>query len=274
MNAFRAPVIPGSMPHRERIDTLKSCFFNHAPIDDPLLLYAPVYTFKLIDYLSLFRVDSMTMDQQEDQFIDAVDRIMVNVTPDPVLRSFVVEFLLEGFELLGMEKVQVHLADHYLDESCEADIMELVLSRMEGYKTMTESQKAPDFVIRDIQGKNHQLSHLSNPFVLVMFWSSTCEHCREMIPDLHEWYLQENSIGMEVITISIDTSVAFFEAFINELDLQWITVYDPQGWNGKVPGDYFVYATPSLFLLDRDRTILARPYSYRQFLKAVKKLLP
>lgn len=274
MNAFRAPVIPGSMSHRERIDTLQRCFFDHAPIDDPLLLQAPVYTFRLIEYLSLFTVDSLTMDQQEDQFIEAVDRIMVNVTADPALRSFVVEFLLEGFESLGMEKVQVYLADHYLDESCETDIVELVLSRMEGYKAMKEGQKAPDFVIRDIHGKNHQLSRLSNPYVLVVFWSSTCEHCQEMIPELHEWYLYENSIGLEVITISIDTSAVFFEAFVSELDLQWIVAHDPLGWNGRVPGDYNIYATPSLFLLDRDRTILARPSSTRQFLRAVNKLDP
>ncbi|MCK5137931.1 MAG: AhpC/TSA family protein [Bacteroidales bacterium] len=272
MNAFLAPVIPGSMSHIERIDTLKSCFFDHAAMDDPLLLYAPVYTFKLIDYLSLFKLDTLSMDQQEEQFIEAVDRIMDNVSPDPELRSFVVEFMLEGFDLLGMEQVQVHLADHYLDESCEADIVELVLSRMEGYKKMTAGQKAPDFVIRDINGKNHQLSHLSNRYVLVMFWASTCEHCQEMIPDLHEWYLQENSIGMEIIAISVDTSAAFFEAFVSESSPQWITSYDPLGWNGRVPGDYYLYATPSLFLLDGEQTILARPATFRQFLRAVKKL--
>jgi hypothetical protein len=41
-----------------------------------------------------------------------------------------------------------------------------------------------------------------------------------------------------------------------------------------VPTDYHIYATPSLFLLDNHRTILARPTSFRQFLRAVKKLVP
>ena len=36
--------------------------------------------------------------------------------------------------------------------------------------------------------------------------------------------------------------------------------------------EYFIYATPALFLLDSNRTILARPKGYRQFLRAVKKL--
>jgi hypothetical protein len=110
INAFRSPMIPGAMTHAERMDTLKNCFFDHAAIDDPLLLNAPVYTFKIIDYLSLFKVDTLTLDQQETQFCLAVDGIMAHVSDDPQLRSFVMDFLLQGFELLGMERVQMHMA--------------------------------------------------------------------------------------------------------------------------------------------------------------------
>ena len=274
MNAFRAPVVPGSITHRERIDTLKRLFFSEASIDDPALLNAPVYTFRIVDYLSLFRVDTFTMAQQEQHFIEAVDRIMINVAPEGELRSFVVEFMLEGFELLDMEMVQLHLADHYLDESCESDAAELVLARMEGYKKMAVGATAPDFVIRDMHGENHRLSDLPNPYVLVLFWSSTCEHCRDMIPELHRWYQEDNAAGMEVVAISIDTTRAEFESFVEDMEMGWITAHDHLGWHGKVPGDYYIYATPSMFLLDRERTILARPVNFRQFQRVVRKLAP
>ena len=272
MNAFRAPMIPGEMGHQERIDTLKKCFFDQAPIDEPMLLYAPVYTFKLIDYLSLYKVDTLTKNQQEEAFMEAVDWIMLNVSREEELRGFVVEFLLEGFELLQMERVQMHLADHYLDEACESDIVELVLSRMEGYKKMTPGQQAPEIIIRDVEGKDHQLSELGHTYVLVLFWSSTCEGCRELLPELHDWYLTENTYDLEVVAISIDTSVANFEYLYKQLKPSWITSHEPLGWYGKVSSDYQVYATPSLFLLNSERTILARPGSFRQFLRAIKKL--
>jgi len=272
MNAFRVPMIPGEMGHQERIDTLKKCFFDQAPIDEPMLLYAPVYTFKLIDYLSLYKVDTLTKNQQEEAFMEAVDWIMLNVSREEELRGFVVEFLLEGFELLQMERVQMHLADHYLDEACESDIVELVLSRMEGYKKMTPGQQAPEIIIRDVEGKDHQLSELGHTYVLVLFWSSTCEGCRELLPELHDWYLTENTYDLEVVAISIDTSVANFEYLYKQLKPSWITSHEPLGWYGKVSSDYQVYATPSLFLLNSERTILARPGSFRQFLRAIKKL--
>jgi peroxiredoxin len=274
MNAFRVPVVPASISHRERIDTLKKIFFERAAIDDPSLLYAPVYTFRLVDYLSLYKVDTLSLAEQEQQFIEAVDQIMVNVAPDPELRSFVVEFMLEGFELLGMEQVQLHLADHYLDESCGSDIAELVRSRMEGARKMAVGSTAPDFVVRDVDGRNRRLSELPNPYVLVMFWASSCEHCRKLIPELHEWYLRENDLELEVVAISVDTLEADFRRFAGEVDMRWITAHDPLGWYGKVPGDYHIYATPSLFLLDRNRTILARPVNFRQFQKALRRLDP
>ena len=272
LQAFRSPFLPGNLTHRERVDTLRASFFNHASIDDPGLLYAPVYTFKLIDFLSLYRVDSLALSEQESLFITAIDRLMVNVSFDPDLRGYVTGYLLEGFERLGMEEVQVHVADNYLDESCESDIVELVLARMEGYRNMKVGETAPDFVIRDRFGKSYRLSELDNSLVLVMFWASTCEHCQEMLPKLHEWYTSENTIDLEIVAISIDTAVSHFEIFTDMLEPRWITSLDPLGWHGIVPSAYHIYATPALFLLDRERTILARPNGYRQFLRSIKRL--
>jgi thiol-disulfide isomerase/thioredoxin len=272
MNAFRAPRIQGELSHLQRIDTLKECYFDLAAIDDPELLHAPVYTFKLIDYLSLYQDFSLAKEEQEEAFIEAVDWIMVNVSNNEELRSFVLEFLLDGFEMLDMEAVQMHIADNYLDEACESDVVELVLSRMEGYKRMTPGKLAPDFVIRDVEGKNQQFSKLGHKYVLVLFWSSTCDACHSLMPELKDWYQDANNYDLEVVAISIDTSLANFEQSYQQLEPAWITARDPLGWHGKVSTDYHIYATPSLFLLDRERTILSRPASFRQFLRALRKL--
>lgn len=272
MNAFRSPFTPGYMTHQQRIDTLKISFFDHARIDDPSLLYAPVYSFKLIDYLSLFKIDTLTLAEQEMEFIMAVDQIMDHVSTEPELRNYVVDFLLEGFELLGMEQVQAHLADHYLDETCETDVAELVRERMEGYRLMAPGKTAPDFVIMDLEGSSHRLSMFESPYVLVMFWASSCIHCRETLPELLEWYENENDIGLEVVAISIDTSTAAFQRYMEDFLPSWITAHDPLGWNGRVASQYYVYATPTMFLLGPYREILARPGNFRQFSRAVRKL--
>jgi peroxiredoxin len=272
MNAFRAPVVPGNMSHTRRIDTLKEIFFEKAALDDPALLGAPVYTYRIVDYLSLYRVDTLSQADQEAAFMEAVDQIMLHTGPDPGLHSFVVEFMLEGFEMLGMESVQVHLADHYLDESCGSDVAELVASRMEGYRKMALGSTVPDFEVRDLKGRVHRLSDLGNPYVLVMFWASTCEHCRGMIPELRRWYLEENSKDLEVVAISIDSLESACRDYAETAEMPWITAHAMLGWHSSLADDYHVYATPAMFLLDEKRTILSRPIHFRQFQRAARKL--
>lgn len=273
LNAFRVPVIPGSLSQADRREELQLRFFEMAPMDDPGLLYAPVYTFRIVDYLSLYSLDTLSMEEQQEQYVEAVDQMMLFVPQFPELRSFVVEFMLGGFELLGMEQVQLYLADHYLDEACESDLAELVRSRMEAYKKMEVGATAPDFTIRDDSGLSVSLSELDHPYTLVMFWSSTCGHCRLMMPDLKQWYLEENSLDIEVVAISIDSSAMLYREYLGVEPMPWISSHEVLGWQGIVPSNYQIYATPTLFLLDRERTILARPASVRQLQRSLKKML-
>ena len=93
-----------------------------------------------------------------------------------------------------------------------------------------------------------------------------------MLPELRDWYLHYNPYDLEVMALSIDSSQQSFEQMQLSLGLPWISAHDPLGWQGKAPSDYHVYATPAMFLLDRDQIILARPSGMRQFIRALKRL--
>ena len=47
--------------------------------------------------------------------------------------------------------------------------------------------------------------------------------------------------------------------FVRTNNLNWINVNDPAGWSGKASMDYSVYATPSMFLVDEEKKIIAKP---------------
>jgi len=54
--------------------------------------------------------------------------------------------------------------------------------------------------------------------------------------------------------------------------MPWIAGRDPNGWQGLLASRYQIYATPTLFLLDGKQTIMARPASFRQLQRSLKKL--
>jgi len=270
LKASRFPIIDTEQGGWE---AFKVRFFENSPMDDTLMLNHPLYLLRINDFLSLFHLGSPRDTIVTDEaYFEAVNIIMANVSSEPDLRTFIAEYLMGIFGYYDHETVEAYIADNYLDEQCESDLVELVHSRMEGYKKMRPGKKAPDIVIRDRYNKIYTLSRLENDYILVMFWASTCEHCEKMILKLHEWYQSDNRPDIEVVAISVDTSRYHWEAFMDEHRLTWISAFDPDGWMGKVPEAYNVYATPSVFLLDSKRRIIAKPLTYREFLRSIRKL--
>ncbi len=272
VETYRSVIVPPEIRGGDRIRFLQEHYFELAPIDDPALLNAPIYSRKIIDYLMLYRNGNYSFSDQEDAFTEAVDMIMANVSGDPELRSFVVEYLLEGFESFGMERIQTYIVDTYVDETCETDVVELAVERVKGYRKMEEGQVTKDILIRSAGNEMIRLSEVDADYTLLVFWASYCEHCQEMIPELQEWYKEERPEGVEVFAVSIDSVKTDWVRYLESHNLPWINAHEPMGWEGQSAEDYNIYGTPTMFLLDRNRTIIARPFNLRELRREIRKL--
>jgi hypothetical protein len=62
-----------------------------------------------------------------------------------------------------------------------------------------------------------------------------------------------------VISVSLDDSPEALTAYMADHPADWITVADFKKWKGDLVQQYDIYATPTMFLLYRDRTIIAKP---------------
>ena len=204
--------------------------------------------------------------------MEAVDVIMANVAPVEELRTYVTDYLIEGFNSFQMEEIQTYILDNYVDELCRTDVTEMARERTEGYRKMALGEQAPDLVVTDRENRLVQLSKLDHDYVAVVFWATDCPHCTRLIPRLAEWYREDRERDIEVVAISIDTLPAVWEQFLSVHDLPWINANEPLGWKGKAPTDYHVYATPTIFLMDHKRRILAKPFTWRDFRKALRDL--
>ena len=47
--------------------------------------------------------------------------------------------------------------------------------------------------------------------------------------------------------------------FIETNNLNWINVSDIRGWDGQAAKDYYIYATPTMILIDTEQKIIAKP---------------
>ncbi len=271
ISLYREPVYdPLKNPDLEEF--LRDNYLDPIAFNDPRLINTPAITNKILSYLSFYRIPGANQAEQEDAFIDAVDRIMAEVSYNEKLYDFVLNYLIDGFEQFKMEKVLVHIADNHLTGECKTEDEEIVRERLDAYKRMAPGNKVADINLLDPYDNPHRLSDLESNVRLLVFWSSECPHCENLLPRLSKWYKEENERNIEIYSVSIDKSRADWEEFVILNDLDFINVYDPEGWESKTSRQYNLYATPTMFLLDREMKILAKPVTFREFRKELKRL--
>lgn len=206
----------------------------------------------------------MSKDQLQVEFIKAVNKIMDVTSVNQEVYNYVLDYLITGFETYGFEKVITYIADNInLDETCVNSERKAQLEKkVESLKKFSVGKKVPDFTATDLEGREVTLSKIGSQYTLLVFWATWCPHCTNLIPELQQIYFPESSDKLEIVAVSLDDSREDLESFLSNGDYDWINISDFKKWNGEIVQKYDVYATPTMYLIFQDRTILAKPMTF------------
>ena len=75
---------------------------------------------------------------------------------------------------------------------------------MEKIRSGFKTEPAKDFEVSTLDGRKLRLSDLKGKTVLVSFWATWCEPCREEMPLLVELYKKYKDRGLEIVAVSSD----------------------------------------------------------------------
>ena len=76
-----------------------------------------------------------------------------------------------------------------------------------------------------------------------------------------------------IVGISIDGTLERADRTIKEKGMTWPQLADGRGFYGPVPTAYHITGTPTVFVLDRDGKIFAKPNSAKQIEEQLQKAL-
>ena len=272
------PFLPASLSKEERLNYLKLHFFDHVNFQDTLLLNSSTWANKAISYLSLYGNSKLDQKQLEAEFIKAITILFNAAAVNSEVYKFLLDYTVGGFDKYHFDGVISYIADNFQDPfACEDQSRKTALQKkLDNFKKISIGKNAPEIEVPDPKGKIVKLSGIQSEYTLVIFYSSECGHCREMMPKVKQYYDSQKPKRVEIIAVSIDTSKTEWTKFIREEKLDWINVSELKGFNSKAADDYNIFATPTMFLLDKEKKIVAKPISWRELDQSLReqKLIP
>jgi len=197
----------------------------------------------------------------------SIDAMMISLVKDEQKLNEVTDYLFDVLEKRSLFKASEYLALKVLNEvSCT--INSDLARQLETYRAMKVGNTAPDIVFPNIRVNPfndftiHKLSDLTSNYTLVVFGASWCPKCKEEMPAIDKLYRTWKAQGVEVLLVSLDEDQkAFYEFTIN---YPFISITDLKKWDGTIAKDYYVFGTPTMYLLDKNRKIILRPNSVKQ----------
>ena len=155
----------------------------------------------------------------------------------------------EALELLGDKAKNGKLAAMYqfLDK-----IIKEEQEKAKAKENVSEGKPAPDFTLKDLQGKDLTLSSLRGKYVVLDFWGSWCGWCIKGIPEMKKYYAKYKG-KMEILGIDCrDTEEKWKEA-VEKHELPWLHVRN-EG-NPDVSTLYAIEGYPTKIVIDPEGNI-------------------
>jgi len=194
--------------------------------------------------------------------------LITNLSKNEKKFNEITKYLFDLLERQSLLQASEYLAIKVLTQN-SCTVNDDLAKQLESYRAMKKGNTAPDIVFSGDVLKSglviktpNRLSDIQSSYKVVIFGASWCPKCAEELTQLLPLYEKWKSKGVEVVFISLDTDKAVFKNFTSIFP--FISMCDYKKWGTQVVKDYYVFATPTLFILDKDQKIILRPNSVKQ----------
>ena len=291
--ATTEPIIPKAPKDADKsfqFRYYKKHFWDNIDFSDERMLRTPIFFNKMDQFL-----EKLTAKHPDSINISA-DILIENSRANKDIFQYVVSYITSTYErskIMGMDAVFVHMVEkYYITNQCEwVDSTQLVKISDRAQKIAPNliGRKASEFLdfysrpfMKDTLGVFHTLEEIKADYTVLVFYGPTCGHCKKEIPKIKNDVDSLISIGYNIKTFAVATEfdLSEWKKFINDQKTgSWINVadinHDDEGnpvassdWRDK----YDIYSTPVVYLLDKEKKIIAKRITHQQIVEIISRL--
>ena len=281
LTSMKEPKILNSDPktHQDTLENYqyyKKHYWDGITFMDDRIIRTPFFLPKVEQY---FR---NVVSPVPDSIIKESDYLLLLARSSPEMYKFLLNWLTDEYiypKYMGQDAVFVHLFEKYHSKGVSSWLNEKQMKTISDRAYMLMSnligEQAADLQMVDSNGISKPLYNVKADYIVLCFWDPTCGHCRTQVPRLDSIYNakweKENVKMYGVLTET--KNFQQWKDFMKEHKMNnWINVYETEAQrkiveDAKKPSYkqlYDVIQTPTLYLLDKDKKIIAKKLTMEQ----------
>jgi thiol-disulfide isomerase/thioredoxin len=119
--------------------------------------------------------------------------------------------------------------------------------------TQPEKIMAPDFTLKDLDGKSIKLSDYQGKIVILNFWAVWCKYCKLEMPDLNELNKElEKGNDAVILAVDVQESADIVNEYLTSNKISLKVLLDNEG---TVAQQYGISGYPTTFIVKRDGSL-------------------
>lgn len=288
LNAMKRPEVPPIPIINGKADSLypyryvKEHFWDDVLFNDERLLRTPFFEPKIDEYFSQY------VSPDADSIIPEIKFMLLSAKGTKELYPYLLMKFTNKYiqpEYMGQDKVFVYLFEQFYLKGdttiLNAASKKTVFER--GYSLIANQigLPAPQLQLAKKEGGRFVLDDVRASFTFISFWDPNCGHCKETVPRVDSIYNASwKNFGVTLVGVNTDeAAMAEWNSFIKDKSLtNWVHVYQPKqekeaDFKQGIPNYrqlYDIRSTPTFYLLDKDKRIIAKQLSLEQFDQLIK----
>lgn len=238
------------------VKNLETHFFDYVDFNNETLQSSDFLVQRMYNYILGIGNDSQDIVTNYKANIDAFCSAMKNA-PLTIQSSLLVQ-LWQTMADSDFESVANYISDAYLIDIAKALKDQDLVDSLIRFKNTSKQSKAPDFYL-DKNKSDKKLSDLSGAeYYILVFWSSTCSHCLHEIPQLEAFVKTQREGELKVVAVGLEDDDKNWSNKVQEFP-DFIHVLGLGKWDNEIGNMYDIKATPTYFILDKNKRIVAKP---------------
>ncbi len=240
---------------QEYLNSVKKHYFDFINFEEEALKNATFFSEKTIEYVFYLNA-SDDIQVQNTLYKNAIGEVLQKVGENNEVKSDILISLIYAFEQFENMVMAGYLIDEFYNKLPANFIDEAVVDEMQSKIKLAIGNKAPEITWEE-KGVQKKLSELkgAEKYVLV-FWSTTCSHCLMEIPKLYEF--TNGNTKTHVVAVALEDNKTNFAEYASKFT-KWTNILGLKKWENNIAKEYKIIATPTYFVLDKDKKIIAKP---------------